>query len=77
MKIRVRVKPNSKKGPMVAKSSDEIGEILEIFTREPAVDGRANLAVQEILAEFCGVSKSKISLRKGKKSKIKIFEVED
>lgn len=77
MKIRVRVKPNSKKGPMVTESSDEIGEILEIFTREPAVDGRANLAVQEILAEFYGVSKSKISLRKGKKSKIKIFEVED
>lgn len=76
MKIRAIVKPNSKKGPLVAEKSDERGEFFEVFVREPAIEGRANLAVVKILSERFGVAKSRISLKKGEKSKFKIFEID-
>lgn len=76
MKIRAKVKPNSKKGPLIVQTQDETGEIFEIFVRESAVEGRANLAVLKILAEHFKVSKSKVHLEKGTKSRIKIFEIE-
>lgn len=76
MKIRVRVKPNSKKGPLVSKSSDELGEFFEVFVREPAVEGKANDGVRKVLAEYFAVSKSRVNLQKGQKSKFKIFEID-
>lgn len=76
MKIRAIVKPNSKKGPLAVEKSDEQGEFFEVFVREPAIEGRANLAVVKILSERFGVAKSRISLKKGEKSKFKIFEID-
>lgn len=76
MKIRVSVKPSSKKGPLVVEKNDENGKFLEIFVREPAIEGRANLAVQEILHQKFSVPKTKITLKNGIKSKFKIFEIE-
>ena len=75
MKIRAKIKPNSKKGPLVVKNSDEMGEFFEIFVREPAVEGKANAGVVKILSEHFGVAKTRISLEKGSKSKFKIFEI--
>ena len=75
MKIRAKIKPNSKKGPLVVKNRDEMGEFFEIFVREPAVEGKANAAVMKILSEHFGVAKTRISLEKGSKSKFKIFEI--
>lgn len=76
MKIRCKIKPNSKKGNLVQKSQDESGEFFEIFVREPAIEGKANLAVIKLLAEEFGVSKSRVSLKTGIKSRFKIFEIE-
>ena len=76
MKIRCKIKPNSKKGNLIQKSQDENGEFFEIFIREPAIEGKANLAVIKLLAEEFGVSKSRVSLRTGVKSRFKIFEIE-
>ena len=76
MKIRCKIKPNSKKGNLIKKSQDENGEFFEIFIREPAIEGKANLAVIKLLAEEFGVSKSRVSLRTGVKSRFKIFEIE-
>ena len=75
MKIRAKIKPNSKKGPLVVKNNDEMGEFFEIFVREPAVEGKANAGVVKILSEHFGVAKTRISLEKGSKSKFKIFEI--
>ncbi|MDO4871960.1 MAG: DUF167 domain-containing protein [bacterium] len=77
MQIRAKIKPNSKKGPLAQKMQDELGDFWEIFVREPAVEGKANRAVIEILAREFGVSKSRIKLSKGQKSKFKIFEIEE
>ena len=76
MKIRCKIKPNSKKGNLIQKSQDENGEFFEIFIREPAIEGKANLAVINLLSEEFGVSKSKVSLKTGVKSRFKIFEIE-
>ena len=76
MKIRCKIKPNSKKGNLIQKSQDESGELFEIFVREPAIEGKANLAVIKLLAEEFGVSKSRVSLKTGIKSRFKIFEIE-
>ena len=76
MKIRCKIKPNSKKGNLIKRSQDENGEFFEIFVREPAIEGKANLAVIKLLAEEFGVSKSQVSLKTGVKSRFKIFEIE-
>ena len=72
MKVTVRVKPSSKKGPLVQPSLD--GALL-VYVREPALEGKANAAVRELLAEHYEVPKSKVVLIKGSTSKTKLFEI--
>ena len=76
MKIRCKIKPNSKKGNLIQKSQDESGDFFEIFVREPAIEGKANLAVIELLSKEFGVSKNRVSLKTGIKSRFKIFEID-
>lgn len=76
MKIRCKIKPNSKKGNLIKRSQDENGEFFEIFVRESAIEGKANLVVIKLLAEEFGVSKSRVSLKTGVKSRFKIFEID-
>lgn len=76
MKIRCKIKPNSKKGNLIRKATDENGDFYEIFVRDPAVEGKANLAVIKLLAKEFNVSKSRVSLKTGTKSRFKIFEIE-
>ena len=75
MKIRCNIKPNSKKGNLIRKATDENGDFYEIFVRDPAVEGKANLAVIKLLAKEFNVSKSRVSLKTGTKSRFKIFEI--
>ena len=76
MKIRCKIKPDSKKGNLIQKSQGENGEFFEIFIREPAIEGKANLAVIELLSKKFDVSKSRVSLKTGAKSRFKIFEID-
>lgn len=68
MRYTLFVKPGSKKGPLVEES--ETGE-LTVYVRERAIDGAANKAVIELLAEHFGVSKAKVSIDSGHTSKHK------
>ena len=70
--VIVRVKPGSKKGAFVQASLT--GELL-VSVREPAVDGKANDAVIAILADYFEVSKSKVKIVGGLKSRNKIIEI--
>ncbi|NCN41968.1 DUF167 domain-containing protein [bacterium] len=68
-RIEVRVKPNSKH-----EGVEELGsQLMLVRVNSPAREGRANARVIEILAEHFGVSKSKVILKSGPKSKTKIF----
>lgn len=72
MKITVTAHPNSKK-PRVEK--DLFGS-LHIYVAQPPLEGKANKAIMEALAEYFKISKSRISLVRGEKSKQKFFEYE-
>jgi uncharacterized protein len=70
--VVVRVKPGSKKGPLVEAGAD--GE-LTIYVREQAVEGKANEAVVRLLAEHLGVPRSRVQLASGAASRIKRFRI--
>ncbi|OBG42642.1 hypothetical protein A5672_10995 [Mycobacterium alsense] len=70
--VVVRVKPGSRKGPLVETGPD--GE-LTIYVREPAVDGKANAAVTRLLADHLGLPKSRVELVSGATSRHKRFRV--
>ena len=72
MDITVRLKPGSKKGPLIQPALD--GSLL-VYVREPALEGKANKAVIELLADYYDVPKTSVRLTGGHKSKIKNFEL--
>ncbi|WP_457621655.1 DUF167 domain-containing protein [Persephonella sp.] len=73
MIVKVKVKPNAKK--------EEIKEIqkdyFEIKVTVPPEKGKANSRVVEILSKYLKIPKSRIKLKKGEKSRDKIFEIID
>ncbi len=73
MRITVRVKPGSKKGPLVEASDDGS---LTVFLQQRAVDGAANEGLVEILAKHFGVSKSRVTIEAGFTSRIKRVDVD-
>ena len=70
--VVVRVKPGSRKGPLVETGA---GGELTIYVREQAIEGKANTAVIELLAEHVGVSRSRVELADGAASRIKRFRI--
>ena len=70
--VVVRVKPGSKKGPLIETAAD--GE-LTIYVRERAIDGKANEAVVKLLAEHLGVPRSRVELASGATLRIKRFRI--
>ena len=70
--VSVRVKPGSRKGPLVETGADGA---LTIYVREPAADGKANAAVLRLLAEHLGVPRSRIELVSGATSRLKRFRI--
>ncbi len=73
MKISAHLKPNSHHREEVVVGDDGM---LTIYTKAPAIEGRANLAAVKLLAKHFGVSSSKVKLLRGAASKYKMFEVD-
>ncbi len=73
MKISTRLKPNSRHREEVVVGDDGV---LTIYTKAPAIEGRANLAAVKLLAKHFGVAPSKVKLVRGATSKYKVFEVD-
>ena len=48
---------------------------LTVFVRERAVDGKANQAVVDLLAEHFGVAKSRVVIARGQSSRIKLVKI--
>jgi uncharacterized protein len=68
----VRVKPSSRKGPLVEVAEDGA---LTIYVQERAVEGKANDAVTKLLAAHLGVPKSRVELVSGATSRVKRFHI--
>ena len=73
MKISVHLKPNSRHREEVVVNGD--GSLI-VYTKAPAIEGRANLAAVKLLAKHFGVMSSKVKLLRGAASKYKVFEVD-
>lgn len=74
MKVTVRVKSSSKKGSFVQPGLD--GELL-VHVREPAIDGKANRAVIELLSDYYNVPKTRIEIIRGLTNPIKVIRVDN
>ena len=72
MKISVHLKPNSRHREEVVMNDDGS---LTIYTKAPAIEGRANAAAK-LLAKHFGVAPSKVKLVRGATSKYKVFEID-
>ena len=73
MKISVHLKPSSRHREEVVVGDDGV---LTIYTKAPAIEGRANTAAAKLLAKYFGVAPSKVKLVRGAASKYKVFEVD-
>ena len=73
MKISVHLKPNSRHREEVVPNDDGS---LTIYTKAPAIEGRANLAAGKLLAKYFGVAPSKVKLVRGAASKYKLFDID-
>lgn len=71
MKISVIAHPNAKK-PRIEK--DLLGT-LHVYVHEPPLEGKANAAVIETLAEYFQIKRNQVILLSGEKSKDKVFEI--
>lgn len=49
------------------------GAVLRVHVTAPPADGRANAAVQKLLAKAMGVAKTRLVLRRGATSRDKLF----
>ena len=72
VRFAVRVQPRA--------SKDEVagvhGDALRIRLRAPPVDGAANAALVEFLAQVLGVAKQRVRIVTGASSRAKVVEVE-
>lgn len=56
---------------------EKIDDVYVVRTTAVPDSGKANLAVQKLLANFFSVGKSKVRILKGEKCRVKRFEIED
>ena len=69
---RVKVKPNSK-NPRIEEAPDGS---LTVFLKSPPIEGRANEELIARLAVRYGVPKSRLRIKSGAASRIKLVEIE-
>lgn len=70
-KIKIKVIPNAKKAKVL-----QAGELFKVYVNAPAVDGKANKALIEVLSEHFNIRKSAIKIVRGEKSREKIVEID-
>lgn len=76
MELTVRVKPGARAGARVEELGGDPAASLAVFVRERAVDGAANAGVVRVLAEYFGVSPSRVEILRGHTSRVKRVRIE-
>lgn len=71
MILSVLVKPGSK-----TDSVEKLGEDLVVRTKARAVDGKANEAVVKLIAEYLGIPKTRVRIKRGLASRHKVIEID-
>ena len=62
MKLSIHLKPNSRHRQEIVVSDDGV---LTVYTKAPAIEGRANTASMKLLAKYFSVVPSKVKLVRG------------
>lgn len=70
MRVKVRVVPKASKNEVRAEQG-----FLKVYVTAPAVEGKANKAMIELLADFFRVRKRNIRIIKGDRSREKVIEI--
>jgi hypothetical protein len=71
--LAVRAQPGAKKTAIVGVYGEGAAAQLKIAVQAPPVEGRANSALTEFLADKFGVAKSYVELVSGELSRSKVF----
>ncbi len=71
--MRLRVVPNAKRSEVVGIH----GDVIKVKVQAPAMDGKANEALLEFLAETMGVPRRAVQLVAGEKSRDKTIGVDE
>ncbi|MBE0430872.1 MAG: DUF167 domain-containing protein [Dehalococcoidia bacterium] len=72
MKVRIRVRPNSRTEEVTRE-----GDGFMVNVKEPPHEGRANRAVIKLLAGHFGVPQSRVTILSGLRSRDKVVEITD
>lgn len=70
-RVEIKVIPNAPKERIVA-----VEGRLRVYVTAPAVDGKANKAVVEVLSKYFGLKKKDVLIVKGEKSREKVVGLE-
>lgn len=73
MQIKVKVTPRAKKNRIAGWK----GDVLKVFITAPPVDGKANAALIDFLAEEWNISRSAIKIIHGETSREKVLQILD
>ena len=65
--VRLHVQPGAKRSQWAGRH----GEAMKLRVAAPAVDGKANEALERFLAEFCGVPRAAIEIVQGETGRAK------
>lgn len=71
--LAVRAQPGAKKTAIVGVYGEGANAQLKIAVHAPPIEGRANLALIEFLADFFSLSRSGVELISGPLSRSKVF----
>lgn len=71
-RLRLRAVPNAKRSEVVGLHGDAV----RVKVAAPALDGRANEALIEFIAEELGVARRDVRLLSGEKSRDKLIEID-
>lgn len=74
MRVNLIIKPNSKHREEVVTNDDGS---LTVYTKQPAVEDKANESVIKLVAKHFGVSKSQVGIVRGHSSKRKTISIEN
>ena len=72
MKVKVKVIANAKKERILNE-----GDLLKVYVRSPAVEGKANKRLIETLAGYFKVKKYRIRIVRGETSREKLIDVDN
>lgn len=72
----MRVKPGSAKGPLIEPAPAGLDAELVVYVRERAVDGKANAAVERLIAAHLGIAPSRVRIARGHTARVKLVRVD-